>query len=159
MTVSTRSRRRSRISRARPRTAACNVTGSAALPKTAHDKPAKQPFALPQVRRLGPSSASWRRRPYPHHANRQRYPFGGLPKNHDGPTPAGAAVSLTRACRGHRIEYPLTKANHPWTNGQFESMNRALQEATVEAWFNPRAGVFESAFLRKSSNPIAPKND
>ena len=37
-------------------------------------------------------------------------------------------------CRAHGIEHPLTKPNHPWTNGQVERMNRTLKEATVRRY-------------------------
>jgi len=36
-----------------------------------------------------------------------------------------------RICHGHGIEHRLTKANHPWTNGQVERMNRTNKEAAV----------------------------
>ena len=37
-----------------------------------------------------------------------------------------------RLCREHGIEHRLTKARHPWTNGQVERMNRTIREATVK---------------------------
>jgi transposase InsO family protein len=36
-----------------------------------------------------------------------------------------------RICVQHGIEHRLTKAHHPWTNGQIERMNRTIKEATV----------------------------
>jgi hypothetical protein len=29
----------------------------------------------------------------------------------------------------NEIEHPLTKVNHPWTNGQVERMNRTIKES------------------------------
>jgi len=40
-----------------------------------------------------------------------------------------------RICRVNGIEHRFTKPNHPWTNGQFERMNRTLKEATVHRYF------------------------
>jgi len=40
-----------------------------------------------------------------------------------------------RICANHGIEHRLTKANHPWTNGQVERMNRTLKEATVYRYY------------------------
>ena len=34
----------------------------------------------------------------------------------------------------HGIEHRLTKANHPWTNGQVERMNRTIKEATIRRY-------------------------
>jgi transposase InsO family protein len=39
-----------------------------------------------------------------------------------------------RVCDENHIEHRLTKANHPWTNGQVERMNRTLKEATVKRY-------------------------
>lgn len=39
-----------------------------------------------------------------------------------------------RVCREHDIEHRLTNVNHPWTNGQVESMNRTIKEATVKRY-------------------------
>lgn len=35
-------------------------------------------------------------------------------------------------CEANDIEHRLAKPNHPWTNGQVESMNRTIKEATVK---------------------------
>lgn len=35
-------------------------------------------------------------------------------------------------CEVNEIEHRLAKPNHPWTNGQFESMNRKIKDATVK---------------------------
>ena len=37
-------------------------------------------------------------------------------------------------CAANDIEHRLTKANHPWTNGQVERMNRTIKEATVKRY-------------------------
>ena len=34
-------------------------------------------------------------------------------------------------CDTSGFEHRLTKPNHPWTNGQVERMNRAIEEAAV----------------------------
>ncbi|WP_094510151.1 IS481 family transposase [Brucella thiophenivorans] len=39
---------------------------------------------------------------------------------------------FNRACDENGIEHRLTKVKHPWTNGQVESMNRTIKEATVK---------------------------
>ncbi|MCA1565964.1 MAG: IS481 family transposase [Acidobacteria bacterium] len=39
-----------------------------------------------------------------------------------------------RACTEHGIEHRLTKAIHPWTNGQIERMNRTIKDATVKRY-------------------------
>jgi transposase InsO family protein len=39
-----------------------------------------------------------------------------------------------RGCEEHGVEHRLTKANHPWTNGQVERMNRTIKEATVKRY-------------------------
>jgi hypothetical protein len=36
-----------------------------------------------------------------------------------------------RTCRENGIEHRTTKVKHPWTNGQVESLNRTIKEATV----------------------------
>ncbi len=38
-------------------------------------------------------------------------------------------------CNANEIEHRLTKPNHPWTNGQIESMHRTIKEATVKRYF------------------------
>ena len=43
-----------------------------------------------------------------------------------------------RACRANGVEHRLTRANHPWTNGQVERMDRALKSATVKRPPPPR---------------------
>lgn len=35
-------------------------------------------------------------------------------------------------CEANGIEHRLTKANHPWTNGQVERMNRTIKDATIK---------------------------
>lgn len=40
-----------------------------------------------------------------------------------------------RVCVSNSIEHRLAKINHPWTNGQVESMNRTLKEATVKKFY------------------------
>ena len=44
------------------------------------------------------------------------------------------AHTFDRVCDEHGIEHRLTKANHPWTNGQVERMNRTLKDATVKRY-------------------------
>ena len=39
-----------------------------------------------------------------------------------------------RVCDEYGIEHRLTKANHPWTNGQVERINRTLKDATVKRY-------------------------
>jgi transposase InsO family protein len=39
-----------------------------------------------------------------------------------------------RVCYENKIEHRKTKVKHPWTNGQVETMNRALKEATVHTF-------------------------
>jgi transposase-like protein len=39
-----------------------------------------------------------------------------------------------RVCRESGIEHRLTRAKHPWTNGQVERMNRTIKEATVKRY-------------------------
>jgi transposase InsO family protein len=39
---------------------------------------------------------------------------------------------FARVCQEHGIEHRLTKANHTWTNGQVERMNRTPKEATAK---------------------------
>ncbi len=42
-----------------------------------------------------------------------------------------------RYCHEHGIKHRLTKAYHPWTNGQVERMNRTIKEATIKAFHFP----------------------
>ena len=37
-----------------------------------------------------------------------------------------------RVCRRHDIQHRLTKAKHPWTNGQVERVNRTIKDVTVK---------------------------
>jgi transposase InsO family protein len=39
---------------------------------------------------------------------------------------------FNRVCSENGIKHRLTKVRHPWTNGQFERMNRTIKEATVK---------------------------
>jgi transposase InsO family protein len=61
--------------------------------------------------------------------------FCDLPKNRSGPTARWRTHMFDLLCRAHGIEHRLTKPNHPWTNGQFERMNRTLKEATVRRYY------------------------
>lgn len=38
-------------------------------------------------------------------------------------------------CAQNNIDHRLTKANHPWTNGQVERMNRTPREATIRRYY------------------------
>ena len=42
---------------------------------------------------------------------------------------------FSRLCVEEGIRHRLTKAYHPWTNGQVERMNRTIKEATVYRYF------------------------
>jgi len=48
---------------------------------------------------------------------------------------AKEAHVFTKTCSDLDIEHRLTKAYHPWTNGQVERMNRTLKEATVKKYY------------------------
>jgi transposase InsO family protein len=52
-----------------------------------------------------------------------------------------------RVCREHGIEHRLTKPCHPWTNGQAERMNRAVKEATTEAFHHPDLAALKAHVL------------
>jgi transposase InsO family protein len=54
--------------------------------------------------------------------------FADLPKNRKGPTARFRGHPFDRICLLHSIDHPLTKPNHPWTNGQVERMNRGLAD-------------------------------
>ncbi len=41
---------------------------------------------------------------------------------------------LRGTSKGMHAFHRMTKPNHPWTNGQFESMNRTITEATVQRY-------------------------
>ena len=41
-------------------------------------------------------------------------------------------MRFDRICEANRVEHPLTKPNHVWTNGQVEQMNRTINDATVK---------------------------
>ena len=41
---------------------------------------------------------------------------------------------FSQLCREHDIDQRLTKANHPWTNGQVERLNRTTKQATVNRY-------------------------
>jgi transposase InsO family protein len=49
-------------------------------------------------------------------------------------TTTRCALNQAMAASRNRIEHRLTKAYHPWTNGQVERMNRTLKEATVQRY-------------------------
>jgi len=41
-------------------------------------------------------------------------------------------------CAEHGIEHPLTKVNHPWTNGQVERTNRTIKQAIGRRYHDGR---------------------
>ena len=45
------------------------------------------------------------------------------------------AHAFEYACAQNDVDHRLTKAKHPWTNGQVERMNRTLKDATVKRYF------------------------
>ena len=54
------------------------------------------------------------------------------------------------ACERAAIEHRLTKANHPWTNGQVERINRTIKDATVRRYHDedhPRLREHLAIFL------------
>ena len=42
---------------------------------------------------------------------------------------------FSRLCIEKRIKHRLTKAYHPWMNGQVERMNRTIKSATIYRYF------------------------
>ena len=56
-------------------------------------------------------------------------------------------------CRANDMEHRLTKANHPWTNGQVKRMNRTIQKiglgdihkALAKSWDAAGSGKFRAA--------------
>jgi transposase InsO family protein len=56
------------------------------------------------------------------------------PRYADGPTAIYITHMFDMRCRENGIEHRLTKIKHLWTNGQVESMNRTIKEATVKRY-------------------------
>ena len=63
--------------------------------------------------------------------------FADLPKIRSGPTRRLGAHVFDRVCREHGIEHRLTKPCHSWPDGQAETMNRAVKEATIKVFHHP----------------------
>jgi len=56
--------------------------------------------------------------------------FAEQPRNRN--TAYSRPMRFDMICEANGIEHPLTKPNHPWTNGQVERMNRTIKDATVK---------------------------
>jgi hypothetical protein len=54
------------------------------------------------------------------------------PRIRDGQAATRITHMFDMRCRGHGIERPLTRPNHPGTNCQCETMNLTIKEATVK---------------------------
>ncbi|WP_296268233.1 IS481 family transposase [Pseudomonas sp. UBA6562] len=52
-----------------------------------------------------------------------------------------------RVCYDHGIKHRLTKAYHPWTNGQVERMNRTIKDATIKAFHYPDFAALKAHVL------------
>ena len=64
--------------------------------------------------------------------------FADLPKNRDKPIHAFLGMHIFgRVCKENGITHKLTKPYHPWTNGQAETMNRTIKQATIKALHYP----------------------
>ena len=64
--------------------------------------------------------------------------FADLPKNRNGLSRRYLEPHIfDRVCQENGIEHKLTKAYHPWANGQVERMNRTIKEATIKAFHYP----------------------
>jgi transposase InsO family protein len=66
------------------------------------------------------------------------------PRYADGPTARYMTHMFDMRCRQNGIEHRLTKARHPWTNGQVERMNRTIKEATVKRFHYDDHKQFET---------------
>ncbi len=61
--------------------------------------------------------------------------FADLPKNRNGLSRRYLEPHIfDRVCQENGIEHKLTKAYHPWANGQVERMNRTIKEATIKVF-------------------------
>jgi transposase InsO family protein len=67
-----------------------------------------------------------------------------LPSRRNGPTARLRMHMFDRVSWENDIEHRLTKPHHPWTNGQFERMNRTIKEATVKRYHYHRHEQLEA---------------
>ena len=54
------------------------------------------------------------------------------------------ALAFEHACARSGIGHRPTKSKHPWSNGQFERMNRTLKDATVKCYYYRTQGELQT---------------
>lgn len=73
--------------------------------------------------------------------------FTEQPRYRGGATNRFGGHIFDRVCHEHSIKHRLTKAYHPWTNGQVERMNRTIKEATIKAFHYPDFAALQAHVL------------
>ena len=89
--------------------------------------------------------------------------FTEQPRYRNGATNRFGGHIFDRVCHEHGIKHRLTKAYHPWTNGQVERMNRTIKDATIKAFHYPglrcadgaRTGLRDGLQLRQTPQGLA----
>jgi hypothetical protein len=66
--------------------------------------------------------------------------FTEQPRYRNGATNRFGGHIFDRVYHEHAIKHRLTKAYHPWTNGQVERMNRTIKDATIKAFHSGKDG-------------------